>query len=178
MSQEAERRHAWGWRFQKKGDMAEFPDRVGEWVEGKLAGEFSGSMKSALMTFKWRTPIYMVLSFSPGSSAAWMHILRFNMVVGVAKGVQVFNPLPSILTCKKFWKLSCLFFYFVSVSLANFCGGDICPKAIINLLGFIPLSGDDSFIYCKNIYVLDFRLLSPSLLGHLYFVHCIIFLKS
>lgn len=43
MSQEAERRCGRGWRFEKRGGMAESPNRVGEWVEGKPTGELSGS---------------------------------------------------------------------------------------------------------------------------------------
>lgn len=37
------RRCGRGWRFEKGGGMAESPDRGEEWVEGKPAGELSGS---------------------------------------------------------------------------------------------------------------------------------------
>lgn len=65
----------------------------------ETAGELSGSTKDprevSANGFTRGRPVHTVLSFSPASSAAWIQVLRFNMVGGFAKGVQIHNPCVS-----------------------------------------------------------------------------------
>lgn len=169
----------------RKEEVWQSPLTVGQWVETKLLGNCPVApkihMRSVLTALRWGRPVHTVLSFSPANSAAWMQVLRFNMVGGFAKGVQIHNPFIAFLEFRKFWKL--IVFCFVLVGLANFCGGNIWSERSRSYYKPIRLylSHLVEMIHifcCRNIHVFDFSVLSQTLLGHLCFIHCLILLKS